>query len=199
MTASGTGGAVFIAAGLYQLTLLKDLCLSKCRTPITFIMTSWRDGISGALRMGLLHGTYCLGCCWLLFVLLFPLGIMNIAAMAVITLLIFAEKTLPWGYRATRTIGALIVIGAAAAGALYYAYPVQMATYAGMTRNYFISLVAPAGTVIPYSITVGNAAALEKLLSFLFWGAGVFVLPVIAVYTAVVYWLFRGKLRKGYG
>src|SRR6266852_98760 len=68
-TAARVGGTVLVAAGLYQLTPLKDLCLSKCRTPITFIMTSWRDGAAGALRMGLLHGAYCLGCCWLLFVI----------------------------------------------------------------------------------------------------------------------------------
>jgi hypothetical protein len=81
-TAARIGGAVIILAGIYQLTPLKDRCLSNCRTPITFIMTSWRDGAVGAMRMGLLHGAYCLGCCWLLFVILFPLGIMNIAAMA---------------------------------------------------------------------------------------------------------------------
>jgi len=111
-TVARVGGMVLVAAGLYQLTPLKDLCLSKCRTPITFIMTSWRDGAAGALRMGLLHGGYCLGCCWLLFVILFPLGIMNIAAMAVITLVIFAEKTLPWGRAVARaTAAALIVYG----------------------------------------------------------------------------------------
>ena len=111
-TATRIGGALLIAAGVYQLTPLKDWCLSKCRTPITFIMTSWRDGAAGALRMGALHGAYCLGCCWLLFVILFPLGIMNIAAMAVITLLIFAEKTLPWGRAAARaTAAALITYG----------------------------------------------------------------------------------------
>jgi predicted metal-binding membrane protein len=111
-TAARVGGIVFVAAGLYQLTPLKDLCLSKCRTPITFIMTSWRDGAAGALRMGLLHGSYCVGCCWLLFVILFPLGIMNIAAMAIITLIIFAEKTLPWGRVAARaTAAALVVYG----------------------------------------------------------------------------------------
>jgi predicted metal-binding membrane protein len=109
-TAGRIGGAVLVAAGLYQLTPLKDLCLSKCRTPITFIMTSWRDGFAGALRMGLLHGVYCLGCCWLLFVVLFPLGIMNIAAMAAITLVIFAEKTLPWSRRATSATAAAIVV-----------------------------------------------------------------------------------------
>jgi predicted metal-binding membrane protein len=96
-TAARIGGMVLVAAGIYQLTPLKDLCLSKCRTPITFITTSWRDGAAGALRMGLLHGAYCLGCCWLLFVIiLFPLGNMNVGAMAAVTLIIFAEKTLPW-------------------------------------------------------------------------------------------------------
>src|SRR5262249_61460568 len=73
----------------------------------------WRDGAVGALRMGLLHGAYCLGCCWLLFVILFPLGIMNIAAMAVITLIVFAEKTLPSGRLAPRaTAAALVAYGA---------------------------------------------------------------------------------------
>jgi len=111
-TAARIGGIVLIAAGLYQFTPWQDLCLSKCRTPISFIMTSWRDGAAGALRMGLLHGAYCLGCCWLLFVVLFPLGIMNIAAMAVITLVIFAEKTLPWGRAAARAAAvALIAYG----------------------------------------------------------------------------------------
>jgi predicted metal-binding membrane protein len=108
-TAARVGGTVLVAAGLYQFTPLKDLCLSKCRTPITFIMISWRDGAAGALRMGLLHGAYCLGCCWLLFVILFPLGIMNIAAMAVITLVIFAEKTLPWGRAAARAAAAVLI------------------------------------------------------------------------------------------
>jgi predicted metal-binding membrane protein len=107
--AARIGGAVIVAAGLFQLTPLKDLCLAKCRTPMSFIMTSWRDGAAGALRMGLLHGAYCLGCCWLLFVILFPLGIMNVAAMALITLVIFAEKTLPWGRAAARAVAAALV------------------------------------------------------------------------------------------
>ena len=111
--AARIGGAILVAAGLYQITPFKDLCLSKCRTPISFIMTSWRDGVVGALRMGVLHGSYCLGCCWLLFVILFPLGIMNVAAMAVITLAIFAEKTLPWGRLVARfTATALVAYGA---------------------------------------------------------------------------------------
>ncbi|TIT53658.1 MAG: DUF2182 domain-containing protein, partial [Mesorhizobium sp.] len=87
-TAARIGGALLMVAGVYQLSPLKDLCLAKCRTPIGFILTSWRDGYWGAVRMGLEHGLFCLGCCWLLFLALFPLGIMNVAAMAVVTLLV---------------------------------------------------------------------------------------------------------------
>ena len=108
------GGAVVILAGLYQLSPLKRSCLSKCRTPMAFILGSWRDGYGGSFRMGLEHGAYCLGCCWLLFVLLFPLGVMNVAAMAVITLLIFAEKSLPTG----RQIGQIGAAALVAYGAL---------------------------------------------------------------------------------
>jgi predicted metal-binding membrane protein len=114
ITAGRIGGALFIVAGLYQFSRLKDICLAKCRTPITFIMTSWRDGHVGALRMGLAHGVYCLGCCWLLFAILFPLGIMNIAAMAIVTLIVFAEKALPWGQLASRAVAlSLIAYGLA--------------------------------------------------------------------------------------
>ena len=95
-TAAQVGGAIIVAAGIYQLTPLKDACLSKCRQPLDFIVTEWRGGSTSALELGLLHGAYCLGCCWLLFVILFPLGIMNVGAMAAVTLIIFAEKTLPW-------------------------------------------------------------------------------------------------------
>ena len=74
-----------------------------------FILHSWRDGQAGAFRMGLEHGAYCLGCCWLLFVILFPLGVMNVAAMALITLLIFAEKSLPFGRQAGGFAAAALV------------------------------------------------------------------------------------------
>ncbi len=111
--AAGIGGGILVAAGLYQLSPLKSLCLTKCRSPFHFVLNSWRDGYGGAFRMGVEHGVYCLGCCWLLFVILFPLGVMNVAAMALVTVLIFAEKSLPRG----RQIGmaaaaALIVYGA---------------------------------------------------------------------------------------
>jgi predicted metal-binding membrane protein len=114
-TAARFSGALLIVAGAYQLSPIKNICLVKCRTPMGFILTSWRDGYRGAIRMGLEHGFFCLGCCWLLFLALFPLGIMNIAAMAVVTLLIFAEKTLPAGETLARAAGiALLLYGATA-------------------------------------------------------------------------------------
>jgi len=107
------GGVVLLVAGLYQLSPLKDICLAKCRTPLQFILTSWHDGYGGAFRMGLEHGAYCLGCCWLLFVLLFALGLMNLVVMALVTVLIFAEKVLPIGWQISKLAGvALIIYGA---------------------------------------------------------------------------------------
>jgi predicted metal-binding membrane protein len=112
-TAAQVGGAIIVVAGIYQLTPLKDVCLSNCRKPIDFIVTSWRHGATSALEMGFLHGAYCLGCCWLLFVILFPLGIMNLGAMAAVTLIILAEKTLPWPRLAPyATAAALVLYGA---------------------------------------------------------------------------------------
>jgi predicted metal-binding membrane protein len=108
-SAAEVGGVIFMVAGLYQLTPLKEVCLSKCRTPIRFIMTSWRDGTAGAFRMGLLHGIYCVGCCWLLFVILFPLD-MNVGAMAAVTLIIVAEKILPWPRLMPHTAAAALVL-----------------------------------------------------------------------------------------
>jgi predicted metal-binding membrane protein len=107
--AARIGGGILIAAGLYQLSPLKNICLSKCRAPMSFVLTSWRDGYGGALRMGLEHGLYCLGCCWLFFVIVFPLGMMNVAILALIVLLIFAEKSLPFGHRASQVGAAALV------------------------------------------------------------------------------------------
>lgn len=118
--ASRIGGGLLVAAGLYQLSPLKHICLAKCRTPMQFLMTSWRDGYGGALRMGVEHGIYCLGCCWLLFVILFPLGMMNIAALALLTVLIFAEKALPVGRLVSRVAG----IGLVGYGVLVMVAPV---------------------------------------------------------------------------
>ena len=107
-----TSGILLIVAGIYQLTPLKYACLTKCRSPFAFIMTSWREGYAGSFRMGLGHGLDCLGGCWFLFVILFPLGIMNIVAMAIITVLIFAEKSLAFGLQFSRIAAiAMIVYG----------------------------------------------------------------------------------------
>jgi predicted metal-binding membrane protein len=107
--AAQLGGVVLILAGVYQVTPLKRICLGKCRSPLGFITTSWRDGRGGAFRMGVEHGLYCAGCCWLLFVILFPLGMLNVAAMALLTALIFAEKSLPLGRRLSGVAGAALV------------------------------------------------------------------------------------------
>jgi predicted metal-binding membrane protein len=104
------GGALLVAAGIYQLTPAKEVCLEKCRSPLSFLTNSWEDGAGGALRMGLRHGAYCIGCCWLLFLILFPLGMMNVVAMAAIAALILAEKVLPWG-NAVRYVAAAALIG----------------------------------------------------------------------------------------
>ena len=104
------GGALLVVAGLYQLSPLKHICLAKCRTPLQFILSSWRDGYGGAFRMGFVHGAYCLGCCWFLFVLLFPLGIMNIAVMALLTALIFAEKSVSLGRQISQIAGVALII-----------------------------------------------------------------------------------------
>jgi predicted metal-binding membrane protein len=123
--ASRLGGALLILAGLYQLSPLKNVCLSQCRSPMAFVMGSWRDGYLGSIRMGIEHGLYCLGCCWLLFLVLFPLGVMNVSAMAGITLLIFAEKSLPIGRRVAY-VAALVLV---AYGALVIWMPQLLPTY----------------------------------------------------------------------
>jgi len=107
VVAAQFGAAILLIAGLYQFTPLKEKCLSECRTPID--MTTWHRDTAGSFRMGLLHGAYCLGCNWLLFAALFPLG-MTVGAMAVITLVILAEKTLPWPTSASYTAGVVLVL-----------------------------------------------------------------------------------------
>ncbi|MCF8707474.1 DUF2182 domain-containing protein [Rhizorhapis sp. SPR117] len=89
--------AILISAGIYQLSPLKNVCLRHCRNPAQFLSSHFRPGPNGALRMGLLHGIYCVGCCWLLMVLLFVGGVMNLAWIALLTLMVAAEKLLPFG------------------------------------------------------------------------------------------------------
>jgi predicted metal-binding membrane protein len=90
---------VLIAAGLYQLSPLKGACLRQCQSPAQFFARHWRPGPVGALRLGLLHGAYCVGCCWMLMAILFVGGVMNLALVAALTLLVSAEKLLPGGRR----------------------------------------------------------------------------------------------------
>lgn len=90
-------GTVLVVAGLYQLTPLKNTCLSHCRTPAAFLARHWRPGAAGALRLGLLHGAYCIGCCWMLMALLFVGGVMNLVWIAALSVLVLAEKHLPGG------------------------------------------------------------------------------------------------------
>jgi predicted metal-binding membrane protein len=92
-------GAALVLAGLYELTPLKEVCLRHCRGPMHFILGGWRDGPAGALRMGVEHGLYCVGCCWGLMLALFALGVMSLIWMAMIAVLIFAQKVLPSGDR----------------------------------------------------------------------------------------------------
>jgi predicted metal-binding membrane protein len=103
------GGTLLLAAA-YELTPLKDACLSKCRSPLGFLLGRWRDGPRGALGMGVRHGAWCLGCCWALMASLFALGVMSIAAMAFVAALIAFEKTVPWERAATWTTAALLVL-----------------------------------------------------------------------------------------
>lgn len=99
------GGGLFVAAGLYQLTPLKHACLKHCRSPFDFILNRWRDGAGGALRMGLDHGLYCLGCCWVVMALLFVGGVMNLLWVAAIAIFVLAEKLLPAGEWIARLSG----------------------------------------------------------------------------------------------
>jgi predicted metal-binding membrane protein len=105
-------GVTLVAAAAYELTPLKAACLRKCRSPLGFLLGAWRDGWTGALRMGAAHGAWCVGCCWALMASLFALGIMSLAWMALVAALIAAEKILPWRRVATYgTAGLLIALG----------------------------------------------------------------------------------------
>lgn len=89
------GGALLVAAGVYQLTPLKDACLTHCRTPMGFLLAEWRDGKLGPLVMGMRHGLYCVGCCWLLMALLFVGGVMNLVWVALMAAYVLVEKIAP--------------------------------------------------------------------------------------------------------
>jgi predicted metal-binding membrane protein len=99
------GGALLIAAGIFQWTPLKNACLRHCRSPLSFLMTDWLEGKSGAFVMGLKHGAYCTGCCWFLMTLLFVAGVMNIWWVAAISILVLLEKVSPKSFQFGRLVG----------------------------------------------------------------------------------------------
>jgi predicted metal-binding membrane protein len=102
-------GTLLIAAA-YEFTPMKDVCLAKCRSPLGFLLSSWRDGPLGALSMGARHGAWCVGCCWALMASLFALGVMSLAWMALVAGLIALEKTVPFGRAMTYGTAALLLV-----------------------------------------------------------------------------------------
>jgi predicted metal-binding membrane protein len=104
-TALWLGAGILIAAGLWQLTPLKQACLRHCRSPIGFLMTRWRGGSAGAFRMGLEHGAHCLGCCWFLMALLFFGGVMNLWWIGGLAAYVLMEKVVPMGHWLSYAVG----------------------------------------------------------------------------------------------
>jgi predicted metal-binding membrane protein len=110
ITSPIVGGLLLMAAGIFQWTPLKSTCLTQCRSPLGFVMTEWREGIWGALVMGLRHGSYCVGCCWILMALLFVAGVMNLLWVAAIAIFILVEKALPRGALVGRVAGGVFLL-----------------------------------------------------------------------------------------
>jgi len=106
--------ALLVAAGLYQFSPLKHVCLASCRSPFAFLIGEWRPGARGAFRMGLLHGLLCLGCCWALMALLFVGGVMNVPWVAALAVAVAIEKLAPRGERIANLLGAGLIVAAAA-------------------------------------------------------------------------------------
>jgi predicted metal-binding membrane protein len=105
-------GGTLIAAAAYELTPLKNVCLTKCRSPLGFLLGAWRDGLRGAFAMGARHGAWCVGCCWALMAALFALGVMSLAWMAFVAAIITLEKTLPARRSVTYgTVAVLLILG----------------------------------------------------------------------------------------
>jgi predicted metal-binding membrane protein len=103
------GASLLMAAGVYQLTPLKHACLRTCQSPLGFLMSRWRPGVSGAFRMGVEHGTFCVGCCWALMLLLFAGGVMNLTVIAALTAFVAFEKLAPFGVHGARISGVLLL------------------------------------------------------------------------------------------
>jgi predicted metal-binding membrane protein len=109
VTSAVVGGGLLIAAGLYQMSPLKAACLRKCQAPLMFLARNWQKGYLGALRMGLSHGLYCLGCCWVLMGLLFYGGVMELRWIVGLALYVAVEKLIPAGNRLSRFTGILLI------------------------------------------------------------------------------------------
>jgi predicted metal-binding membrane protein len=134
------GGAVLFMAGAYQFTRWKTACLKACRTPLTFVMThDFGSGARGALRAGISHGAYCLGCCWALMAVLFVVGLMNLAWMAAIAVVFLAEKNWRHGVGLTKFMG----VGVLALGVAVAIHPALLGS------------VAPAGHGMMPAMTPG--------------------------------------------
>jgi predicted metal-binding membrane protein len=103
-------GGILLLAAAYELTPMKDVCLGKCRSPLGFLLSTWRSGTRGAFEMGARHGAWCVGCCWALMASLFALGVMSLAWMALIAALIALEKTVPFGRAITYATAALLFV-----------------------------------------------------------------------------------------
>lgn len=107
-TSVALAGAILIATGIYQWSPLKKACLQRCRSPLEFVLTHWRAGARGAFVMGVQHGTYCVGCCWMLMLLLFVGGVMNLGWIAGLAILVLVEKLAPAGHWIGRGAGILL-------------------------------------------------------------------------------------------
>ena len=116
-------GGILALAAIYELTPLKDVCLAKCRSPLGFLLGSWRDGPRGALEMGARHAAWCVGCCWALMAALFALGVMSFAWTALVAALIALEKTLPYRRAVTWGTAAVLVVLAIGLVAAPHAVP----------------------------------------------------------------------------
>ena len=112
-TSAVLGGVILLAAGLYQFTPLKHACLRYCESPLLFLSRHWRPGTRGAFRMGLRHGSYCVGCCWFLMVVLFVGGVMNLVWIVGLMLYVAAEKLLPFGRRLSYAAGGILILSGA--------------------------------------------------------------------------------------
>ena len=110
ITSPAAGATLLLIAGVYQLTPLKLACLRTCQSPLRFLMSRWRNGLSGAFRMGLQHGAYCLGCCWALMLLLFVGGVMNLTVIAALTAFVAFEKLAAFGVYGARISGVLLIM-----------------------------------------------------------------------------------------